>query len=113
MLLAHRSHSSHSSHRSHSSHSSGGYVGRGSVGTDEPAPAPPPAPPPTPARVSIMAYPGGRIFVGGKLVGVDSTSTLTLPPGNYTIRVENRFVGDTNQQVSIAEGQTGIVLVQW
>jgi hypothetical protein len=60
-----------------------------------------------------MAYPGGRIFVGGKLVGVDATGTLTLPPGDYSIRIENRFVGDTNQQVSISEGQTGIILVQW
>lgn len=60
-----------------------------------------------------MAYPGGRIFVGGKLMGVDSTGTVTLPPGNYSIRVENRFVGDTTQQVAISEGQTGIILVQW
>ncbi len=60
-----------------------------------------------------MAYPGGRIFVGGKLMGVDSTGTVTLPPGDYPIHVENRFVGDTTQQVAISEGQTGIILVQW
>lgn len=60
-----------------------------------------------------MAYPGGRIFVDGKVVGQDSTATLTLQPGRHEVRVENRFVGDTNTSITVSEGQTGIVLIQW
>jgi hypothetical protein len=113
LLLAHRSHSSHSSHQSHSS---GGYVGDPSGGADAPvgaAPAPAPAPPPKPARVTLVAYPGGRIFVDGKLVGTDSTGLLTLQAGSHDVRIENRFVGDTTRTVRIDEGQTGIIVVQW
>ncbi|MDC0740807.1 PEGA domain-containing protein [Polyangium mundeleinium] len=112
MYLAHRSHSSHRSHASHRSHYSGGY-GSGSRGSDsEEAPAPPP-PPPKPATVSLVAYPGGRIFVDGKLVGTDSTATLTLTPGRHEVRVENKFVGDTNTSIDVSEGQTGMIVVQW
>ncbi|MEO7328206.1 MAG: PEGA domain-containing protein [Minicystis sp.] len=60
-----------------------------------------------------MAYPGGRIFVDGKLAGQDSTSTLTLEPGSYNVRVENRFVGDTTQKVVVEAGQVGVVLLVW
>jgi hypothetical protein len=117
LLLAHRSHSSHSSHRSHSS---GGYVGGPSGETGAPAvqapavqaPEPPP-PPPKPGRVTLVAYPGGKIFVDGKLVGNDSTTVLTLQPGRHEVRVENRFVGDTNQSITVDDGQTGIIVVQW
>jgi hypothetical protein len=108
MYLAHRSHSSHRSHRSHSSHQSH-YSGSYSPGV---VPEPPP-PPPKPATVSLVAYPGGRIFVDGKLVGQDSTGTLTLKPGTHEVRVENQFVGDTNTSITVAEGQTGTVLVNW
>lgn len=114
LLLAHRSHSSHRSHRSHSSHSSGGYRGGGSYGGDDSPPAvAAPAPPPKPARVTLVAYPGGRISVDGKLVGTDSTGVLVLQPGRHDVRIENRFVGDTEQQIDVAAGQTGIVLVKW
>ena len=66
-----------------------------------------------PARVTLVAYPGGRISVDGKLVGTDSTGVLVLQPGRHDVRIENRFVGDTEQQIDVAAGQTGIVLVKW
>ncbi|MEZ4301596.1 MAG: PEGA domain-containing protein [Polyangiaceae bacterium] len=78
----------------------------------EPAPAPPP-PPPRPATVSLVAYPGGRIFVDGKLVGTDSTSTLILAAGRHEVRIENQFVGDTNMALTVSEGQTGTVVLEW
>ncbi|WP_437728224.1 hypothetical protein [Sorangium sp. So ce861] len=112
MYLAHRSHRSHQSHRSHSSHYSGGHGSGWRSSYDEPAPAPPP-PPPKPAAVSLVAYPGGRIFVDGKLVGTDSTATLILTPGTHEVRVENQFVGDTSTSISVSEGQTGMVVIQW
>ncbi|WP_437819566.1 PEGA domain-containing protein [Sorangium sp. So ce1078] len=112
MYLAHRSHRSHQSHRSHSSHYSGGYKSGWRGSYEEPAPEPPP-PPPKPAAVSLVAYPGGRIFVDGKLVGTDSTATLILTPGTHEVRVENQFVGDTNTSISVSEGQTGMIVVQW
>jgi hypothetical protein len=63
--------------------------------------------------VTLVAYPGGRIFVDGKLVGTDSTGLLTLQPGSHDVRIENHFVGDTTQTVRVDEGQTGILVVQW
>ncbi|WP_437580655.1 hypothetical protein [Sorangium sp. So ce887] len=110
MYLAHRSHRSHQSHRSHSSHYSGSSRS-GSMGSYEAPEAPPP--PPKPAAVSLVAYPGGRIFVDGKLVGTDSTAPLILKPGTHEVRVLNQFVGDTNTSISLSEGQTGMIVVQW
>ena len=63
--------------------------------------------------MSLVAYPGGRIFVDGKLVGTDSTNVLVLQPGGHEVRIENRFVGDTNQHIYVSEGQTGIIVVKW
>lgn len=120
-LLRPRGHSSHSSHQSHRSHVSGGgggWSGGSGAGTfnatDDPPslPAPPP-PPPKPASVSFVAYPGGRIFVDGALVGADATTTLTLKPGAHEIRVENRFVGQHSETVHLAEGQTGAITIDW
>jgi len=115
--LAHSSHSSHSSHASHSSHSSGGYGGGGGGYDLTPSPTPiqppPPPPPPKPATVSFAAYPGGRIFVNGQLVGHDTSGTMTLKPGTHTVRVENRFLGEQNGTVEISEGQTGVVEIDW
>lgn len=121
--LAHSSHSSHSSHASHRSHSSGGGGGGGGgydpgVGGYDPAPTPAPAPPRPdpplkPGTVSLVAYPGGRIFVNGQLVGHDATGTLTLKPGTHAVRVENRFVGVVDTTLDISEGQTGVVEINW
>lgn len=122
LLAGHRSHRSHSSHRSHRSHysgrgggySSGSYRG-GSTSTYVPErvrPDPPP-PPPKPARITLIAYPGGKIFVDGKPVGRDATGTLVLKPGSYEIRVENRFVGDHTQTITLGDGQTGTVTISW
>jgi hypothetical protein len=60
-----------------------------------------------------VAYPGGRIFVDGKLVGTDSTATLTLSPGHHAVRIDNHFVGDTNMSIYLSDGQTGIVVLKW
>lgn len=108
MIAAHRSHRSHSSHRSHYSGRGGGYSYSGYVEAPDP-----PKPKPKPAIVSFVAYPGGRIFVDSKLVGVDESRLLTLPAGEHTVRIENRFVGDTTVVVRLTEGQTGIVEVKW
>lgn len=82
-----------------------------------PAPAPPPPPrkppPPKPALVSIVAYPGGRIFVDDKAVGTDATGQLRLKPGTHKVRVENKYVGTTTTDVEVVEGQTGPVVVEW
>ena len=109
-LIGHRSHRSHSSHRSHYSGSSGGYVPDYAAPT--PAPAPPP-PPPKPAVVSLVVFPGGRVFVDGKLAGVDATPLMALKPGAHTIRIENRFLGSGEVNVVLDEGQTGVVNVDW
>jgi len=116
--LAHRSHSSHSSHRSHSSHFSGSgrsYTGSGRSDFDAPEPAvpTPPPTPPKPAVVSFAAYPGGRIYVDGKLAGTDTTAIMSLSPGHHSIRVENRFVGDHNTSIDLDEAQTGTVDIKW
>ncbi|MGD0678516.1 MAG: hypothetical protein ABSC94_24170 [Polyangiaceae bacterium] len=108
VLAGHRSHSSHASHQSHYSGSGGGGSG-GSYVT--PAPAPPP--PPQPARVSIVAYPGGRIFLDDRLVGRDAAGPLTVGAGSHTIRVENRFIGTESREVELQEGQTGIIEIAW
>lgn len=115
---SHRSHSSHSSHSSHRSHYSSSGGGGYSSGNDDTAVmpqtvAPPPPPPPKPARVSFVAYPGGRIFVNGNAAGTDSTDAMVLKPGSYQIRIENRFVGNHTATVEIAEGQTGVVTLDW
>ncbi len=116
-LVGHRSHSSHSSHSSHRSHYSGsssGYSPSNGEADLEPSPAPePPPPPPKPAIVSLVAYPGGKVFVDGKLVGIDSTPAMALKPGAHTVRVENRFLGGSEVQIDLAEGQTGVVRVEW
>lgn len=119
MLAAHRSHRSHSSHRSHYSGSGGGRsYGYGGVDTSDSGSASPttvvrPAPKPKPATVSFVAYPGGRIYVDEKAVGIDESRPMTLPAGEHTVRIENRFVGDTTVVVSLSAGQTGIVEIKW
>ncbi|MGC4067349.1 MAG: hypothetical protein QM784_22440 [Polyangiaceae bacterium] len=118
-LAGHRSHSSHSSHRSHSSHYSGRSTGWADDGSSGRAYAPsspvviPPPKPPQPAFVSLAAFPGGRIFVDGTLVGYDATGTLRLNPGSHDVRIENRFLGTGSSQVSLVEGQTGLVVIKW
>lgn len=115
MLAAHRSHRSHSSHRSHYSGSGRSRSYWGSSYDSSPAPAPKPVPPPKPkpATVAFVAYPGGRIFVDDKAVGVDESRLMTLPAGEHTVRIENRFVGDTTVVVTLQEGQTGLVEIKW
>jgi hypothetical protein len=116
-LVGHRSHSSHRSHRSHSSHrshysgSSFHYSSSG-TGTGQTFVAPRPAPP-KPAVISLVATPGGRIFLDGKPVGTDATGPLALAPGPHTVRIENRFLGTGVVEVSLDPGQTGVVDVNW
>jgi hypothetical protein len=119
MLADHSSHRSHSSHSSHSSHysSSGGGGGRSTGSSYEPAPAyEPPSPPPhhpKPALVSFVASPGGQMFVDGKSIGHDSTSTIKLSAGRHMIRIVNRFVGEESVAVDLSEGQTGVIEIKW
>jgi hypothetical protein len=61
----------------------------------------------------LIAYPGGRIFVDGKLAGTDSTGLLTLQPGSHDVRIENQFVGTKTQTIYVSDGQTGTVVVEW
>lgn len=77
-----------------------------------PAPTPRPVPP-KPARVSIVAYPGGRITLDGKIVGRDASGTLVLKPGSYAISVENRFLGTHTATIDITAGQLGVVPIKW
>jgi len=117
-LIGHRSHRSHSSHSSHYSGSSGrayGYYGGDSVDDSGPsrAAATPPPPPPRPALVSLVALPGGKIFVDGKLVGIDATPPISLTPGSHVMRVENRFLGNGIDGVTLQEGQSGVVTIEW
>ena len=120
LLAGHRSHSSHSSHRSHSSHYSGGggYGGSTSsapepVEREQPPKREPPPPPPRPARVSFIAYPGGKIFIDDKPIGRDVTGTLILKPGLYLVRIENRFVGNHTESVEVTDGQVGPITIHW
>jgi hypothetical protein len=120
LLAGHRSHRSHSSHRSHNSHYSGGGGYGGSTSSapepvvrESPPKREPPPPPPKPARVSFVAYPGGRIFLDDKPVGRDVTGMLILKPGRYLVRVENRFVGNHTESVEIGDGQVGPITIHW
>lgn len=117
MIASHSSHRSHSSHQSHSSHVSGGgggWSGGGSYSDNSPSPVyvPPPAPP-KPAAVSFVAFPGGQISIDGVPRGIDTTGTLTLKPGTHSIKVENRFLGNHETTVTLSEGQSGIVSIDW
>jgi len=76
------------------------------------APEPPP-PPPKPARVSFVAFPGGRITVDGAAAGSDATALLSLKPGKHYIRIENRFLGEHTTTVEVTEGQTGTLTIEW
>jgi hypothetical protein len=120
VFAGHRSHRSHSSHSSHSSHYSGSGTRSGGgygYGTPEPVappePPPRPPPPPRPGRVSVAAYPGGRIFVDGRLVGTDVSGVLTLAPGSHDVRVENRFLGTNVSTIFVGDGETGVIDVSW
>lgn len=140
LLAAHRSHRSHSSHRSHYSSSGGGYRGSYVPSYEPPAPsrATTPSPPstrrtepstspetettrntapppraPQPARVTFVAFPGGRIFVDDKAVGQDATGPMELSAGTHVVRVENRFLGQVTVEVELLEGQTGEVKLEW
>jgi len=117
ILAGHRSHSSHASHSSHSSHYSGstsGWSGDGSPSTVYAPSTPAVIPkPPQPAYVSFAAFPGGRIFVDGTLIGYDATGPIRLTAGSHVVRIENRFLGTGTSQVSLSEGQTGLVVVEW
>ncbi len=142
-LLAHRSHSSHRSHQSHRSHSSGGrashysapsysapshsapsysapshsgtsHSGKSHSGISSGSVAKPAKPvPQKPARVSLVALPGGSIFIDGKLAGRDETPKLTLKVGRHTVKVENRFLGTHEYVITVSQGQSGRVKVEW
>ncbi|HET9621432.1 MAG TPA: hypothetical protein VFP84_08710 [Kofleriaceae bacterium] len=107
---SHRSHSSHASHRSHYSSSGGGGWSDGEA-TPQAYVAPPP--PPKPAHVSLVALPGGQLFLDGKLIGRDASPVLTLKPGSYAIRVVNRFLGEHAVEIDVSEGQTGTIPIHW
>ena len=77
-----------------------------------PPPEPPP-PPPKPARVSLVAFPGGRITVDGAVAGNDATTLLSLKPGKHYIRIENRFLGEHTTTVEVTVGQTGTLTIEW
>jgi hypothetical protein len=120
LIAGHRSHSSHSSHRSHASHSShySGNSGYGGGSTYVPAPAPrpvyvPPPRKPKAATVSFVAFPGGKIFVDDKAVGVDATTELKLAAGKHQVRIENQFLGSTTIDVELTEAQTGVIKLEW
>ena len=108
LLAGHRSHSSHQSHYSGSRSTSSSGVGAPA----ESAPEPPP-PRPKPAHVVVVAFPGGKIFLADKLVGQDTTATLTLTPGSYDVRVVNRFLGDFTTTIEVSDGQTGEIPIYW
>jgi hypothetical protein len=57
--------------------------------------------------------PGGRIFVDGKLLGIDATPPVALKAGTHTVRVENRFIDGSVIEVNLSEGQTGVVNIDW
>jgi hypothetical protein len=38
---------------------------------------------------------------------------MTLKAGLHTVRVENRFLGDKIFSISLQEGQTGVVTLEW
>lgn len=61
----------------------------------------------------VVAYPGGKIFLADKLVGQDATATLTLSPGNYDIRIVNRFLGEFTTTIEVGDGQTGTIPIHW
>lgn len=111
----------HRSHRSHSSHVSGrgsrSYYNSGYSSDDSSSSAPAVVTPPPrrikPAQVTIVAVPGGRITVDAAYAGQDKTHTLKLPPGRHTVRVSNAFLGETEVEIELTEGQTGEIVVRW
>src|SRR5262249_23576374 len=65
------------------------------------------------ALVSLVAYPGGEIFLDNVRVGRDATGPLRLKPGKHEVRVKNRFLGDVHEPLEISDRQTGNVVVGW
>ena len=43
----------------------------------------------------------------------DEPGDETPVEGTHEVRVENQFIGDTNTIISVSEGQTGMIVVQW
>lgn len=116
-------HASHASHRSHYSSSGGAGRGDSSGNFTDDSPSgvapivverpPPPPPPPKPARVSIVAFPGGQIFLDGKLIARDVTDVLVIQPGTHLIKIVNRFVGEHTKYVEVGDGETGVITITW
>lgn len=63
--------------------------------------------------MALIAYPGGKIFIDNKPMGQDATDTLTLQPGNYQIRIVNRFLGEFTATIAVTDGQTGTIPIHW
>jgi PEGA domain len=63
--------------------------------------------------VAFAAYPGGKIYLNNNAIGHDQTDAMFLKPGRYEIRVENRFLGNHEVNVEVAEGQTGTIAIEW
>lgn len=63
--------------------------------------------------MTLVSYAGGQIFVDDKPVGTDATGVLTLKAGTHKIRVQNKFLGDHETTVEIADGQRGTVVIEW
>jgi hypothetical protein len=139
----HSSHASHSSHYSSSGGGGSYVPQPSSSSPDTPTPRPPkaavppnldddppasppkpsttphkpadakPHHPPRPATVSFVAYPGGRIFVDGKSMGQDATARQEFAAGKHVVRVENRFLGNVTVEITLSEGQTGDIKIEW
>ena len=46
-------------------------------------------------------------------MGRDSTGTLLLRPGDHVIRIQNRFIGVESRTVTLVDGQTGVMEIEW
>jgi hypothetical protein len=51
--------------------------------------------------------------VDGKPVGDDETAQLTLKPGIHHIKIENRFLGVHEIAITVTDGQSGTVKIEW
>jgi hypothetical protein len=51
--------------------------------------------------------------VNDQVAGHDATSVMSLKPGMYSVRVVNHFLGEHKEMISVSEGQTGTIVVNW
>ena len=63
--------------------------------------------------LSLVAFPGGEIFVDGVSAGRDATAPMKLKLGKHEIKIKNRVLGENVENLEIRDTDPSVVTLVW